>query len=235
MASKKFFVDLDLQKQSLLQAVVQNVAASGVDNPSIGQIIFNLQTNQLAYHNGSGWQNVSQVTVDTVNYKGGIAASGTVVSPDVGDMYIFTTSGTATNFGSVTVEAGDFAIWGGSTWDVIQKNIDYATTSTNGFVQLSTDSEAISGTSTTKVITPSNLTAWSNQTDKTVVRKRVYTNQLLSTTPLVLTHAIGLEDVVVQVFNNSTGAEIIVDIVKGSGTVTLTSNVSIYANVVILA
>lgn len=235
MASKKFFVDLDLQKQSLLQAVVQNVAASGVVSPSIGQIIFNLQTNQLAYYNGSNWQNVSQISVDTVNYKGGIAASGTVVSPDVGDMYIFTTSGTATNFGGVTVQAGDFAIWDGSNWDVIQKNIDYATTSTSGFVQLSTDNEAVSGSSTTKVITPSNLTAWSNQTDKTVVRKRVYTNQSLSTTPLVLTHGIGSSDVVVQVYDSSTGAEIIVDVVKGSGTVTITTNSSVTANVVIMA
>jgi hypothetical protein len=235
MASKKYFVDLDLQKQSLLQAVVQNIAASGVISPSIGQIIFNLQTNQLAYHNGSDWQNVSQVTVDTVNYKGGIAASGTVSNPDTGDMYIFTTSGIATNFGGVTVEAGDFTIYNGLTWDTIQRNIDYATTSTSGFVQLSTDSEAISGTSTTKVITPSNLTAWQNQTDKTVVRKRVYTNQSLSTTPLVLTHGIGSSDVVVQVFDSISGEEIIVDIVKGSGTVTISTNTSITANVVILA
>ena len=235
MASKKYFVDLDLQKQSLLQAVVQNIAASGVDTPSIGQIIFNLETNQLAYHNGSGWQNVSQVTVDTVNYKGGIAASGTVVSPDTGDMYIFTTSGVATNFGGVTVESGDFTIYNGSTWDTIQRNIDYATTSTSGFVQLSTDNEAITGTSTTKVITPSNLTAWQNQTDKTVVRKRVYANQSLSPTPLVLTHGIGSSDVVVQVFDSITGEEIIVSVIKGSGTVTITANTSITANVVILA
>jgi hypothetical protein len=235
MASKKYFVDLDLQKQSLLQAVVQNIAASGVSSPSIGQIIFNLETNQLAYHNGSGWQNVSQVTVDTVNYKGGIAASGTVVSPDTGDMYIFTTSGVATNFGGVTVESGDFTIWSGSTWDVIQKNIDYATTSTSGYVQLSTDNEAVSGSSTTKVITPSNLTAWQNQTNKTVVRKRVYSSQSLSTTPLVLTHGIGSSDVVVQVFNTSTGEEIIVDVIRGTGTVTITTNTSITANVVILA
>lgn len=235
MASKKYFVDLDLQKQSLLQAVVQNIAASGVSSPSIGQIIFNLQTNQLAYHNGTSWQNVSQVTVDTVNYKGGIAANGTVSNPDVGDMYIFTTSGTATNFGGVTVEAGDFAIYNGTTWDVIQKNIDYATTSTSGFVQLSTDSEAISGTSSTKVITPSNLTAWQNQSNKTVVRKRVYASESLSTTPRILTHGIGSSDVVVQVFNSSTGEEIIVSVIKGSGTVTITTNSSITADVVILA
>jgi hypothetical protein len=235
MASKKYFVDLDLQKQSLLQAVVQNIAASGVSSPSIGQIIFNLQTNQLAYHNGSDWQNVSQVTVDTVNYKGGIAASGTVSNPDTGDMYIFTTSGIATNFGGVTVEAGDFTIYNGNTWDTIQKNIDYATTSTSGFVQLSTDSEAISGTSTTKVITPSNLTAWQNQTDKTVVRKRVYANQSLSPTPLVLTHGIGSSDVVVQVFDSITGEEIIVEVIRGTGTVTVSTNSSITANVVIMA
>jgi len=170
-----------------------------------------------------------------VTYKGGIAASGTVTNQNIGDMYIFTTSGIATNFGGMTVEAGDFAIWNGTTWDVIQRNIDYATTTTSGFVQLSTDNEAISGTSTTKVITPSNLKSWAEQTDKTVVRKRVYENQNVSTTPLTYTHGIGYKDVIIKTYLNSDGSEVLLDISKGNGTFVIRSTKSINVDIVVMA
>jgi len=170
-----------------------------------------------------------------VTYKGGVAASGTVTNQNIGDIYIFTTSGIATNFGGSTVEAGDFAIWNGTTWDIIQRNIDYATTTTSGFVQLSTNNESISGISTTKVVTPSSLTAWADQSNYNVVRKKVFYNQNLSTTPLTITHGLLYNDVMVKVYLASTNAEIVVDVIQNIGSVTLISTKSINVNVLIFS
>lgn len=60
---------------------------------------------------------------------------------------------------SITLAAGDaqsFA-WDGSAWIPIAST--YATATTPGVVELSTDAEAVTGSSTTLVVTPSNLTA----------------------------------------------------------------------------
>jgi len=170
-----------------------------------------------------------------VTYKGGVAASGTVTNQNIGDIYIFTTSGVATNFGGTTVEAGDFAIWNGTTWDIIQRNIDYATTTVSGFVQLSTNNESISGTSTTKVVTPSSLTAWADQSNYNVVRKRVFYNQNLSTTPLTITHGLLYNDVIVKIYLVSTNEQIIVDVIQNTGSVTLISTKPITVNVLIFS
>jgi hypothetical protein len=236
MASKKFFVDIDLQKQQLRQVRIENVVnASGVSTPVSGQMVFDTTMSRMAFYNGTSWEFLNQVAVDTINYKGAIAHNGLVSNPDVGDMYIFNSAGTATNFGGAVVQVGDFAIYNGSTWDIIQGNVVSATTSTAGIVQLALDSDATTGTDTEKALTSSNLTAWATQSDKTVVRKRVYVGEPLSTTPNVLTHGIGSDNPMVMVYEDSTGAEIICDIIKGSGTVTVTTNTSVTATVVIMA
>lgn len=234
MAAKKFFVDLDLQKQTLKQARLENVAVSGVSSPATGQVAFDTASSKMAFYNGASWEVVGQLAVDTVNYKGGVGHDGTVSSPDAGDMYIFTSAGTATNFGSAVVQAGDFAIYSGSQWDIIQKNVEAASTSVAGYVELATDAETITGTDSERAVTPSALKAFQDQENKTLVRKRVYTGQDLSS-PVTLTHGIGNSNVQVSVYDESDGAEIIVGVVKGTGTVTLTSNVSVTATVVISA
>jgi hypothetical protein len=234
MAAKKFFVDLDLQKQALKNAKLENVAVSGVTSPVTGQVAFDTASSKMAFYNGSSWEVVGQLAVDTVNYKGGIAASGTVASPDNGDMYIFTDAGTATNFGNVVVQAGDFAIYDGTKWDIIQKNIEAASESVAGYVQLATDTETNAGTVNDKAVSPKRLDDWANQANKTVVRKRTYTGQDLSS-PVVLTHGLGNNNVIVSVYDESTSEEIVVGVVKGSGTVTVSSNIAVTATVIISA
>lgn len=236
MASKKFFVDIDLQKQQLRQVRIENVArASGVSSPVSGQMVFDTTVSRMAFYNGTSWEFLNQVAVDTINYKGAIAHNGSVSNPDVGDMYIFNSAGTATNFGGVVVQVGDFAIYNGSSWDIIQGNVVAASESTAGIVRLATSAETITGSDNTIATSPADITAWATQSNKTVVRKRVYTEQSLSTTPLVLTHAIGSDNPMVMVYEDSSGAEIICDIIKGSGTVTVTTNSSVTATVVIMA
>lgn len=238
MASKKFFVDIDLQKQQLRQVRIENVVrASGVSGPVSGQMVFDTTVNRMAFYNGTTWEFLNQVAVDTINYKGAIAHNGSVSNPDIGDMYIFNSAGTATNFGGAVVQVGDFAIFNGTGWDIIQGNVVSASESTAGIVRLADDTETNAGTVNDKAVSPKRLADWANQNNKTVVRKRVYSSEaFVALTPKVYTHGIGTDNPIVMVYEDATNAEIIVDIIKGTGTVTITSNSAIIsATVVIMA
>lgn len=229
MAAKKYFVDIDLNQNELVGAVLQNTTTAGIANPVAGQIIFDTDTDTLQYHDGTNWQSAETRLDGALQYKGGKAHdAAAVTNPQVGDLYVFTSTGTATYYGNQVVEIGDFAICkvGGTVtqeWDVIQRNTVYASTSTAGVVQLATDGDTITGSNTTYAITPANLTAWAGQTNKTVTRKRVFSGQQITTSGTTLTHEIGTDNPHVTVYD-STGAEIEVLIEKGSGTVTLTVN-----------
>lgn len=236
MASKKFFVDIDLQKQQLRQVRIENVVnASGVSTPVSGQMVFDTTRSRMAFYNGTSWEFLNQVAVDTINYKGAIAHNGSVSNPDIGDMYIFNSAGTATNFGGAVVQVGDFAIFNGTGWDIIQGNVVSASETTAGIVRLATSAETITGTANDLATSPADITAWAGQSNKTVVRKRVYVGESLSTTPRVLTHAIGTDNPIVMVYEDLTNAEIVCEIIKGSGTVTVTTNTAVTATVVIMA
>jgi hypothetical protein len=224
MAAKKYFVDIDLNQNELVSAVLQNTTSGGVASPVAGQIIFDTGDNVLKYYDGTAWQ-ASETRLDgALQYKGSIAHNAAAAaSPQQGDLYVFNSAGTATNYGGGVVEAGDFAIYNGSSWDVIQGNTVDASESDKGVVELATDAETIDGSDTVRAITPSNLTAWATQSNKTVVRKRVYSNQTISTTGTTLTHGIGTDDPQVAVYDsNDDEIDVLVEI--GSGTVTLTVN-----------
>lgn len=224
MAAKKYFVDIDLQKNELVNAVLHNTTAGGVGSPVSGQIIFDTGDDVLKYYDGTTWQ-VAETRLDgALQYKGAIAHNAAAAtSPQQGDLYVFNSAGTATNYGNVVVEVGDFSIYNGSGWDVIQGNTVDATETVKGVVELATDAETITGSDTVRAITPSNLTAWAAQTNKTVVRKRVYSNQTIATTGTTLTHGIGSDNPQVAVYDsNDDEIDVLVEI--GSGTVTLTVN-----------
>jgi hypothetical protein len=228
MAQKKFFVDINLNKNQLVNAVLHNTTPAAASGTEVsGQIIFDTGDSKLKYWNGTFWQSAETRFDGALQYKGSIAANAPAVSnPTSGDLYIFNSAGTATNFGGTVVQSGDFAIYNGSGWDIIQGNIVAATDSIAGIVELATNAETITGSDTSRVITPANLTAWQNQTDKTVVRKKVFSTQAISTSGTTLTHSLYDSDVQVQVYD-STNQIIEVLVTKGSGQITLTSNSSL--------
>ena len=229
MAQRKFFVDVDLNQNQLKQAVVENRIASG--GGVAGQIAFDTATNKFAFYNGSSWEVVGQLSVDTVNYKGSIAYNAAEPSPkDQGDMYIFSNGGTNNSAwwtGSQVVQAGDFIIYSGSGWDVIQKNVEAATESVAGYVQLATTNQTNDGTDNTLAVSPRNLTKF--RLNKTLASTLIVDPvNLVANTGYPITH--GFNSTLVQVVvYDSTSTQIEVEVVvTNTSVVTLkaTANVN---------
>lgn len=230
MAQRKFFVDVDLNKNELKQARLENIAVSGVGGAVSGQVAFDTATNKLAFYNGASWEVVGQLAVDTVNYKGSIAYDAAEPSPkDQGDMYIFSNGGTNASAwwtGSQAVQAGDFIIYSGSAWDVIQKNVEAASESVAGYVRLATINETNDGTDNKLAVSPHNLTKFrlNKKLASTYIADPI---NLVANTGYPITH--GFNSTLVQVVvYDSTSAQIEVEVVITSSTVvTLTSTTNI--------
>ena len=231
MAQRKYFVDLDLNKNQLKQARLENVAVSGVAGVS-GQVAFDTATNKLAFYNGSSWETVGQLDVTTVNYRGSVAYDASKPSPaDTGDMYIFSTGGTNLSAwweGSQTVQAGDFVIYnnngGADTWSIIQKNVEAASETVPGYVELASNAEANTGSDTERAITPANLEYVRAQ--KTFASVKEFTSQTIGSSGLALTHNLNTKSVSVSVYDTNDN-QIEVQVVANSvNQVTVTSNTS---------
>jgi hypothetical protein len=221
MAQRKYFVDLDLNKNYLKQARLENTVVSGVSGVS-GQVAFDTATNKLAFYNGTSWEVVGQLDVSTVDYKGGIAYDASEPSPkDTGDMYIFTTAGTVTWASNAVVQAGDFVIYDGTKWDVIQKNVEAASESVAGYVQLATDSETNAGTVNSKAVSPRRLSDY--RLNKKLASAYVVSNTSISTSGTNIDHNLNSDLAQVSVYD-SDGYQIEVQVLIASNNrVTLTS------------
>lgn len=219
MAQRKFFVDVDFNQNQIKQAVAENRIASG--GGVAGQIAFDTVTNKFAFYNGTSWEVVGQLDVTTVNYRGSIAYNASEPSPkDPGDMYIFSNSGTVVTpwwNGSGEVQSGDFIIYSGSAWDVIQKNVEAAREDVAGYVRLATTGETNTGTDNTTAVSPRNLTKF--RLNKTL--SSTYINNdvdLVANVGYPITHGFNSPLVQVVVYD-STGQQIEVEVVVTSSTV----------------
>ena len=179
MAAKKYFVDIDLNKNQLVNTVLEKTTEAAVVGAIQGQVIFDTGSKTLKYYDGQTWQSTETRLDGALQYKGPIAPGAAApTDPQKGDLYVFNAGGQATNFGTPapTVENGDFAIYNGTGWDIIQgnTNIVAATSSEAGIVKLATDQETIDGADSTIAITPAGFMAWASQTNNVIARKRIY-------------------------------------------------------------
>jgi hypothetical protein len=239
MAAKKYFSNLDLNQNQIKNAVLETVTSASLTTPGTGRIIFDTGSNIFKYYDGTAWQSPVTRLEGQLVYKGSILANADAPeSPKAGDVYVFSSAGEAIHYGGEIVEVGDYVVCNGaifgSLWVVIQGNVVQSSTSGKGIVSLATDEEAKTGNDTAKAIVPSSATAWEDETDRTVVRKRVYTSQTINSSGLTLTHLIGKNDPYVSVYNSS-GARVSLEITKGDGTVILTSNVEISGATVVIS
>lgn len=92
MANKKFYVDINLQKHSLQQAAIENLA-SAPGSPATGQVYFDTTLNKFGVYNGSSWTYLGDLSV--IEWQDSAIA-------DI--QYIKTTTGAPTTSGATTGE-----------------------------------------------------------------------------------------------------------------------------------
>lgn len=211
MASIKQYVDLDLQKNQLVQARIEN-RASAPTSPLAGQLYYNTSDNNYYGWNGTVWLNLSQILTSAVQIAGEITNANTnpayPSSPTVGDIWFITTN--AGTVGGQAVEINDQLIYSTSGWFVMQRNLQYATTAIAGFVELADQSETNAGSDTTKAVTPSTLAGF--LANYLYARKVVTTiATLTANTPTTVTHGLGLlasVDLLVQCWQGGEKAQL---------------------------
>ena len=226
MAAQKYYANIELNQNQIKNVVLETTTPTTVGGTISGRVIFDTDDSSLKYYDGTNWQKVEARFDGSVNYKGSITYDQAAASSPVnGDLYSFSSAGTATNYGNVVVETGDYTIYDGTNWKVIQGNVILASETNSGLVRLADEvgySEVTSETDDV-VMTPADAYIWADQTNKAVVRKRVYTSQTINSSGVIYTHAIGKDHVRVTVYDSNSNV-IHLQVVKGSGTVTISSN-----------
>jgi hypothetical protein len=213
MATKRFFVNINLNGNQLIAARYEN-SATFPTGPGPGQTFFNTADNRFYGWNGSAWVDLSQVINSPITIRDDINNAGTnpafPASPTTGDSYFITTQGGSV--GGLSVEIGDQLIYGKSGWFVLQRNLQAATTAIAGFVRLATQQEIINASDATTAISPAGLAAF--LLNFLYSRKfRINIASLAANTATTITHGLNVAnpaDVVTAVYQD--GAEIVVDI-----------------------
>jgi hypothetical protein len=176
MAVKQFYHDIDLVKvgqltNARLQNVADAAALAAITTPGVGQIVYQVDTDELKIYDGAVWDTIAPTIEGDVVFRGTIDASlalNNVGQPQTvtaasGNQYVVTTAGTLTLTGvtfspSAAAEVGDIVLFtSASQAYVIQRNIEAASETVAGFVELATTAEVTAGTDTTRAVTPAGL------------------------------------------------------------------------------
>lgn len=162
---------------------------------------------------------------DAMVFKGALDASTNPNYPAAvtGDTYKVSVAGKVGGASGVNVEAGDMVIATadnaggnqatvGTSWMIVQTNLEAATTALAGVVELATQAEAQAKADTTRALTAASVADFT----------RKYTALIGDAveTSIDVTHGLGSQWVTAQVFEASSGAQVECDVILTSGTVT---------------
>ena len=146
--SQKWFNGINLQQNQLENAVIQNLA-SDPSSGKAGQIYYNTADKGYKYYNGTAWVGISADAVKSIVAGDGLMSSGTdTVTISLGTP---SSSGSGSNtFGSNGLTA---------TSHTHQISLPDASTTAKGVIEIATDTEATTGTDTTRAINAKQLAA----------------------------------------------------------------------------
>lgn len=174
MATKQFYHNIDLVKVGqLLDARIKNVTsaekatlAGQLGSGNKGLVIYDTDISEMAIWDGSQFRQVSSDITGDVVFRGVInqtAINNGTVDAVNGNQYVADAAATLT-MPSVTfspsgqVEVGDIVLFTSSTTaTVLQRNVDYATSTVAGIIELATQAEVDAGADTERAITPATL------------------------------------------------------------------------------
>jgi len=174
---------------------------------------------------------------DALVFKGGIDCSANPNYPaaNAGHVYKVTVAGKIGGASGVDVTAGDtlYCITDssaagthagvGANWVVVQANVDTATLTTQGIVELATQAEVEAKSDATRAVTPAGLANFT--------QKKTFSIGDGVATAIVCTHNLNTRDVAVSIRDASTHAEVYADVVRNSvNAVTITFAVAPASN-----
>jgi hypothetical protein len=214
-----FYTPIDMNLNEILNGVYQQLGTDPV-SPIAGQFWWNTTQGRLKHYDGTAIRSVAVLNdlVNALKYVGGYDATGNtpnLVTPVAGTVlagytYKVTTAGT---FFGEAVEIGDTLIANvndpsaAGDWTVLQDNVDYATETVAGLIQIATQAIVDAGTNTTQVITPATLVAY--LTGQGYTKKFVTTiTGTGSAQNYTITHNLGSTDVDVQVIRQTDGRHV---------------------------
>lgn len=240
MATKKFLHNLDLNKNELQNAVIQNLATDPL-TPNQGQFWYNTTDDRIKYYDGAAVITVANINdiAGLLDFKGGYDANTNTPNLDSsptagtikkGDYYVVTAAGT---FFTEPLEIGDslFANIDDpasfSDWTLVQFNLTDATETRKGVAEIATQAETDAGTDDTRFVTPAKLKNASFLQGLTNLVNKYSTTTTIGTIAgaQTITHSLGTRDVVVNVYDATTFDQYSVEIVN-----TTINSVTIAAN-----
>ncbi len=198
MATKPFYVDIDLGLNEFLNARIQNLTTTNrtslggtLTSNDKGVLVYDTDLSKVFVWTGSAWFDISQTITNPLTLKGEIDASTNPAfpaSPSVGDVWIITVAGTV---GGETVEVGDQLIYSTSGWFILQTNIGQASETVAGYIRLATQAEVTTGTNDLTAVTPLKLATDLNVTTPRVKRYTT-TVSLTANVASTITHNLNL-------------------------------------------
>lgn len=160
---------------------------------------------------------------DAMTFKGVIDASSNPNYPAgvQGDFYKISVAGKIGGASGTTVQVGDSILCTtdnaggtqatvGTSWTILQSNVDRADTSTLGLAEYATQAEAQAKTSDTVACTPASLADFARKVTGTIGDG--------SNTDYDITHGLGSQYVTAQVFDASTNLQVECDVTLKSAT-----------------
>lgn len=142
---------------------------------------------------------------------------GSALTPATGIIYVILSSG---EYQNKTYR------WSGSTYVEISSAPGQATESTAGIAAIATQAECTTGTNDTKIVTPLKMATYVNG----MAKKFAVQNSSLTASGGVctwsITNTLNTADVIVSIYEISTGAEVMCDITVASGAITVKINSS---------
>jgi hypothetical protein len=234
----KYYTGIDLNGNNLTNVrLIESGLENRINDPAEldsfeGRFYFNTTDKKLKIYDGTNWVDASpDLDVEVVQYRGPVdpVTAGPPVA-ETGDLYISSAAGTIdagwTGVAGELIESGDFLIYDGANWAIIQTNIIEATEGDKGIVRYATEAEVNAGTDDDSVVRPVTLTSW--REDKTLASVYNVTIATLDAdTATDVDHNLDTENISVVAYDENNEQIVLKVVVIDENKITVTSNVEL--------